>query len=659
MPPLTPSPEAERAQLLAELRRLGARRSAARPRHRAPTAAPHRGGGLVRALPSSDRRPPRVRGDRGQGRRPARGADRRARDSARARDRPARARGRASRGQPCLAPGTWPISPAAASTTPRIGDFLAAVSNKYAGVFFAGPGRGADGEHAGPLGGGPGGLSGRRPRARSRRAAASPRSRRSCAARDAHGIAGAEVRTRGRVPHDPGASLPREGAPDRRTRRGAAPPRRDGRTPPHAARRAGRGHRRRPRGRAPALAHRRRRRDDRHRGRGSARRDRLRRRARALLVPRGRGVWRLLPPHRATGAGCCAGIERSDSVVLDPHKGLFLPYGSGIVVCRDAAPLAAAHEYSGAYMQDAVRDPTEGLPPTSRPSCRSTSAGCACGCRSSCSAPRPFRAALEEKLLLARYFHEEVRALGFEMGPPPDLSIVTYRWAPPGRRARADQPNQPADRGRRPARRPDLPLLDHARWPVHPSDGRAGIPNPPAERSTWRSACCASRPPRSEAGVVTASRPRLIGLPYDASSSFLQGPAEAPPLIRAALHSPASNAWAHGLREVLGRRRPDRRRRSDPAAARPMRGRSIEAGVAEVIADGLAADRARRRPLRDLSRRSARSRESTGRSPSCTSTRTPICTTCSRATATRTPARSRGSWRKDWRHGWCRWGSAP
>ena len=26
----------------------------------------------------------------------------------------------------------------------------------------------------------------------------------------------------------------------------------------------------------------------------------------------------------------------------------------------------------------------------------------------------------------------EARALGFEVGPPPDLSIVTYRWAPPG-----------------------------------------------------------------------------------------------------------------------------------------------------------------------------------------------------------------------------------
>ncbi|NNG17905.1 MAG: agmatinase [Gemmatimonadales bacterium] len=39
-------------------------------------------------------------------------------------------------------------------------------------------------------------------------------------------------------------------------------------------------------------------------------------------------------------------------------------------------------------------------------------------------------------------------------------------------------------------------------------------------------------------------RPTLIGLPYDASSSFQRGAADAPPLIRAALASPASNAWS-------------------------------------------------------------------------------------------------------------------
>jgi len=38
-------------------------------------------------------------------------------------------------------------------------------------------------------------------------------------------------------------------------------------------------------------------------------------------------------------------------------------------------------------------------------------------------------------------------------------------------------------------------------------------------------------------------RPRLVGIPYDASSSFLRGSAAAPSLIRQALHSPAGNHY--------------------------------------------------------------------------------------------------------------------
>ncbi|MBL7866336.1 MAG: L-2,4-diaminobutyrate decarboxylase, partial [Cyclobacteriaceae bacterium] len=37
----------------------------------------------------------------------------------------------------------------------------------------------------------------------------------------------------------------------------------------------------------------------------------------------------------------------------------------------------------------------------------------------------------QEKLLLARFFYEEIRKLGFETGPPPQLSVVTYRYVPP------------------------------------------------------------------------------------------------------------------------------------------------------------------------------------------------------------------------------------
>lgn len=44
---------------------------------------------------------------------------------------------------------------------------------------------------------------------------------------------------------------------------------------------------------------------------------------------------------------------------------------------------------------------------------------------------KPFRAALEEKLWLARYFYEKIQEIdAFDVGPYPDLSVVTYRYIP-------------------------------------------------------------------------------------------------------------------------------------------------------------------------------------------------------------------------------------
>lgn len=143
------------------------------------------------------------------------------------------------------------------------------------------------------------------------------------------------------------------------------------------------------------------------------------------------------------GRALLRGIERSDSVVLDPHKTLFLPYGSGIVVVRDGARLAAAHGYSGHYMQDALREPGEVSPADLSPELSKHFRALRMWLPLQLVGVGPFRAALEEKLLLARYFREEIAAAGFEVGPPPDLSIVTYRWAPPGASAEeADRLNQ-------------------------------------------------------------------------------------------------------------------------------------------------------------------------------------------------------------------------
>jgi glutamate/tyrosine decarboxylase-like PLP-dependent enzyme len=53
---------------------------------------------------------------------------------------------------------------------------------------------------------------------------------------------------------------------------------------------------------------------------------------------------------------------------------------------------------------------------------------------------KPFRACLEEKLLLAKYFHREVQKIGFETYNEPELSVVTYRYIP--KKGNADVFNQ-------------------------------------------------------------------------------------------------------------------------------------------------------------------------------------------------------------------------
>ena len=44
--------------------------------------------------------------------------------------------------------------------------------------------------------------------------------------------------------------------------------------------------------------------------------------------------------------------------------------------------------------------------------------------------------------------------------------------------------------------------------------------------------------------------PTLLGVPFDAASSFARGAAQAPPLLRAALRRDASNLWTEGLLDL-------------------------------------------------------------------------------------------------------------
>ncbi len=145
------------------------------------------------------------------------------------------------------------------------------------------------------------------------------------------------------------------------------------------------------------------------------------------------GGFFLLTEH---GQTLLKGIERSDSVVLDPHKSLFLPYGIGLVLVRDARPILATHHYFGNYMQDAANE-SELSPADVSPELTKHFRALRMWLPLKLLGLAPFRAALEEKLLLARYFRHRAAAQGFEVGPPPDLSIVTYRDVPIGVSAEA------------------------------------------------------------------------------------------------------------------------------------------------------------------------------------------------------------------------------
>jgi glutamate/tyrosine decarboxylase-like PLP-dependent enzyme len=130
--------------------------------------------------------------------------------------------------------------------------------------------------------------------------------------------------------------------------------------------------------------------------------------------------------------GLFSGIERSDSVVMNPHKPLQMPFGIGAVLVRNGELLYKAHFHTANYLQDnlAQRDlvsPADlGLELTRhfralRMWLPLKLIGVA-----------PFRAALNEKILLTRYAYARMQELpGFELSPPPDLTVFAFRYVPP------------------------------------------------------------------------------------------------------------------------------------------------------------------------------------------------------------------------------------
>lgn len=133
------------------------------------------------------------------------------------------------------------------------------------------------------------------------------------------------------------------------------------------------------------------------------------------------------------GRRALAGIHRADSITLDPHKGLFLPYGTGALLVKDASALARAHAADAAYLPAMQEDPDfvdfcQVSPELSR-----AFRGLRVWLPFKMHGVGPFRRSLDEKLDLALWACEELRAVdGMEIVAEPQLSLLAFRLVRPG-----------------------------------------------------------------------------------------------------------------------------------------------------------------------------------------------------------------------------------
>jgi aromatic-L-amino-acid decarboxylase len=131
--------------------------------------------------------------------------------------------------------------------------------------------------------------------------------------------------------------------------------------------------------------------------------------------------------------GTLRGLPRADSLTLDPHKGMFLPYGTGALLVRDGAALRAAHEATADYLPamphpEDFYDPSQHGPELSRgfPGLRVWLSVKLFGAAA-------FRDAIGEKRALALDARRRVAELpGIVIDAEPDLSLFAFHLTWPG-----------------------------------------------------------------------------------------------------------------------------------------------------------------------------------------------------------------------------------
>jgi len=131
------------------------------------------------------------------------------------------------------------------------------------------------------------------------------------------------------------------------------------------------------------------------------------------------------------GRALLGGIEQADSVALDPHKTLFLPYGTGAALVRDGKLLQEAFSATGEYIRPLGQSEVGPSPADLSPELTRHFRALRLWLPLQIAGIAAFRAAQAEKLALARYFHARLSEIdGFDAGPEPQLSVVAFRYLP-------------------------------------------------------------------------------------------------------------------------------------------------------------------------------------------------------------------------------------
>jgi aromatic-L-amino-acid/L-tryptophan decarboxylase len=128
-----------------------------------------------------------------------------------------------------------------------------------------------------------------------------------------------------------------------------------------------------------------------------------------------------------------AGMNDADSLTLDPHKGMFLPYGTGALLVRDGGALREAHRAGAAYLPATV-DPAEFYDPHQHgPDLSRAFPGLRVWLTVKLFGMRKLRGAIAEKRALAVDAWRRIAgAPGVVIDAAPELSLFAFHLERPG-----------------------------------------------------------------------------------------------------------------------------------------------------------------------------------------------------------------------------------